>query len=132
LTKPTIDHVCVAFHVFQQEVMQAMTRYRPMSDEQTAAFSRARNTLRVRLMQLGLAEHIEWGAHPEPPLPEPIVTEEGWGYLLQSRKWHYFGTDGRSLCGRYLMLNCTLETGNDNSPDNCPPCVKALNKRRQK
>ncbi len=56
---------------------------------------------------------------------------EGWTWLLNSKKWHYFGSDGRSLCGRWMNLgNPKLEQGNDNSPDNCKACRKALLKKR--
>lgn len=58
--------------------------------------------------------------------------EEGWTYLTNSRKWHYF-IDGRSLCGKFLLLVIPeLEQGNDNSPDNCMTCRRELEKRKIK
>lgn len=48
---------------------------------------------------------------------------EGWAWLINATKWHYFRTDGRSLCGRWMLLsNNATERGNDNSPDNCKSC----------
>ena len=63
---------------------------------------------------------------------EPL--KEGWKYLYNARKWHYFCEDGnpslRSLCRMWGAFNRTgLEQGNDESPDNCKACRKALLKR---
>jgi len=55
---------------------------------------------------------------------------EGWGWITNSPKWHYF-VDGRSLCGKWIGLG-ELEQGNDGSPDNCTACKRALEKRRAK
>lgn len=58
---------------------------------------------------------------------------EGWTWLSNSRKWHYFTrADGRSLCGKYLLFKVPdeLETDNRPSVDNCAGCVKALRKRK--
>lgn len=47
---------------------------------------------------------------------------EGWTWLINSRKWHYF-RDGRSLCGGFALLSDKdLEQGNNCSPDNCAKC----------
>ena len=54
---------------------------------------------------------------------------EGWGWPENSRKAHYF-VDGRSLCKRWLFLGL-VEQGNDNSPDNCPTCMKKLAKSKE-
>jgi len=55
--------------------------------------------------------------------------KEGWTWLSNSRKWHYF-VDGRSLCGRFMLFSTSgLEQGNDTSTDNCMACMKALEKR---
>jgi len=55
---------------------------------------------------------------------------EGWGWLINSRKWHYF-VGGRSLCGRWLAPWLKeLEQGNDNSPDNCAECKRRLKRRK--
>ena len=54
---------------------------------------------------------------------------EGWTWLIQTPKWHYF-VERRSLCGKWLLFgNPELEQGNDNSPDNCKACLKKLKKR---
>ena len=58
--------------------------------------------------------------------------KEGWTWLINSRKWHYF-VDCKSLCGKFMRLsNLGLEQGNDGSPDNCMACRKALEKRKAK
>lgn len=56
---------------------------------------------------------------------------EGWGWIKNSPKWHYF-IDGRSLCGRWAYFDRELEQENDESPDNCTACKKALAKRKAK
>ena len=56
--------------------------------------------------------------------------KEGWTWLHNSKKWHYF-VDGRSLCGRWMLFsNPGLEQGNDDSPDNCKACSKKLITRK--
>jgi hypothetical protein len=58
--------------------------------------------------------------------------KEGWTYLLNSRKWHYFtDEENKSLCGKFMLLSLPeLEQGNDESPDNCAACKRALAKRK--
>lgn len=52
--------------------------------------------------------------------------KEGWTWLVNSRKWHYF-VDGKALCGKFMLLHVgDLETGKDNSPDNCTGCKRKL------
>jgi len=61
--------------------------------------------------------------------------KQGWTYLYNSPKWHYFDSEngGRSLCGRWMLFSLgDLESGNDNSPDNCKACAKKLAKRNEK
>jgi len=58
-----------------------------------------------------------------------MTEEKGWGFPANSRKAHYFNTDKRSLCGKWLFFG-ELEDSNDNSPDNCTACKKALLKIR--
>lgn len=53
--------------------------------------------------------------------------KEGWKWLTNSTKWHYF-RDGRSLCRRWMTFGTIFEQGNNNSPDNCKACIKALEK----
>ena len=56
---------------------------------------------------------------------------EGWGWLSNSPKWHYF-VDGKSLCSKWALWgNPELSQGNDDSPDNCKACQKKLEKRRE-
>lgn len=56
--------------------------------------------------------------------------KEGWYYLSNSPKWHYF-RDGRSLCGRWATFAKEgFEQGNDGSPDNCMGCQKKLLKEK--
>lgn len=57
--------------------------------------------------------------------------KEGWNWLINSPKWHYFKSDGVSLCGRWIMFSNTFEQGNDNSPDNCAACRKKLQKLKE-
>jgi hypothetical protein len=50
----------------------------------------------------------------------------GWAKISgqnASGKWHFFGHDGRSLCGKYAMFGKNiLEQGNDDSTENCVRC----------
>lgn len=53
------------------------------------------------------------------------MSKAGWNWLRNSRKWHWFAEDGRSLCGRYMLLNnedCDPE--DTKSTDNCSECWK--------
>jgi len=57
--------------------------------------------------------------------------QEGWTWLINSRKWHYF-VGPRSLCRRWALVgNPELEKGNDDSPDNCAACKRKLAERKQ-
>lgn len=62
-------------------------------------------------------------AHPDPTARRRDV---GWWRPLQSRKWHFFGFDGRSYCGKWMHMGAQLETGNDDSPENCTTCHRML------
>jgi len=57
---------------------------------------------------------------------------EGWGWLTNSRKWHYF-VDGKSLCGKWWApwLRNDVEQGNNDSPDNCAECKRRLKKHKE-
>lgn len=60
--------------------------------------------------------------------------KEGWTYLYNSTKWHYF-RGGRSLCARYFLLMDPregYEQGNNASKDNCKGCVRKLEKENAK
>lgn len=57
---------------------------------------------------------------------------EGWTWLTNAKKWHYF-KDGRSACLGYLVFKHPsegYEVGNDASPDNCKACQRALEKQK--
>jgi len=57
--------------------------------------------------------------------------EEGWTWLYNSKKWHYFTKNGRSLCGKWWLRGRPLEEDNDDdSPVNCAACRRALEKRK--
>lgn len=60
------------------------------------------------------------------------MMDEGWVWFLNSRKAHYIGSDGRSLCGKWAYLGSSFEQGKDNSPDNCASCKRKLKKLREK
>lgn len=62
--------------------------------------------------------------------------EQGWGNPdpLNSRsKFHYFGKDGRALCGKWLRFLTPIDSDdNDDHKDNCAGCKKKIAKHRQK
>jgi hypothetical protein len=54
---------------------------------------------------------------------------EGWTWLMNSRKWHYFtSARNQSLCGGFMLLVLPeeLQQGNDSSPDNCKACARKI------
>lgn len=61
--------------------------------------------------------------------------ETGWGnpdpYSTRS-KFHYFGNDGRSLCGKWGRFagQPKVEDSNDAHTDNCAACKKKIAKYR--
>lgn len=57
---------------------------------------------------------------------------EGWTWLHNSRKWHYF-RDNRSLCGKYMLLKRPSEgyEGDVESLDNCAVCARKRAKERK-
>jgi hypothetical protein len=58
--------------------------------------------------------------------------KEGWTYLINAAKWHYF-RDSRSLCGKWMYLGTSdLVKGHDASPQNCRTCMNKLAKERAK
>jgi hypothetical protein len=61
------------------------------------------------------------------PPPQP----EGWAWLFNARKWHYFVAE-KSLCGKWMTLGRSREQGNDDSPDNCAGCRKVLKSRQER
>jgi hypothetical protein len=58
--------------------------------------------------------------------PQPIA---GWWnpqpYSSRS-KFHYVGTDSRSLCGKWARIDGCIEDGLDDHPDNCAACRRKL------
>ncbi len=53
---------------------------------------------------------------------------EGWTWLSNARKWHYF-REGRSLCGQQMLLRHPsegYELGNNDSSSNCAGCRRKL------
>lgn len=60
--------------------------------------------------------------------------KEGWAWPSNARKAHYYGNDSRSLCGKWLLfpgMQGQPEQGNDDSPDNCAGCRKALKAKKE-
>jgi len=58
--------------------------------------------------------------------------DEGWSWIYNSKRWHYF-RNKVSLCKRWLLFvnpSEGYEEGNLNSPDNCKLCVKKLKKEK--
>ena len=54
----------------------------------------------------------------------PSATRTGWGRPYGARRFHYFGLDRRSLCGRYGLMQTGLEEGRDTHSDNCAVCAR--------
>jgi hypothetical protein len=60
--------------------------------------------------------------------PVRLSKSEGWTYLCNSPKWHYFRA-GRALCGRFLLLGKpALEQGMDDHSENCMGCRRKREK----
>lgn len=58
-------------------------------------------------------------------------TATGWNWIVGSRKWHWFGQDGVSLCRKWMIFsNADAQEGNDESVDNCTACKRLLKRRR--
>lgn len=60
-----------------------------------------------------------------------MMTAEGWTWLVNATKWHYF-VDGRSLCGRWMTFvrASELEPDTGPGPDDCRECRRRLDKRQ--
>ena len=58
---------------------------------------------------------------------------EGWTWLYNSRKWHYF-RDGNSLCRKWSLLRHPSDrySGDTDSPDNCAECARRRAKELEK
>lgn len=60
------------------------------------------------------------------------VVNEGWTWLSNSTRWHYF-RGGRSLCGKFMLLGKhELQPGSDDSRDNCAACRHKLEAERRR
>ena len=66
------------------------------------------------------------------------MTDRGWALLGNARKFHFYGADNRSLCGRYAALGAPDEAftthmgGFTPAPDDCSACMKKLEKKTDK
>jgi hypothetical protein len=66
------------------------------------------------------------------------AADKGWAKLADARKFHFYGPDSRSFCGRYLALGAPLEAfeshmgGFTPAPDDCTACMKKLEKQTDK
>lgn len=63
---------------------------------------------------------------------DAATNKEGWTWLRNSRKWHYFRA-GKSLCKRYMLLKHPsegYESGNNGSTDNCASCKREILKEQ--
>lgn len=59
--------------------------------------------------------------------------KNGWGWIKNSPKWHYFDAkSGVSACRKWMRLGALndLEDSNDNSADNCRACQQKVAKIR--
>lgn len=61
-------------------------------------------------------------------------TETGWGNpkpFSTRSKFHYYGEDGRSLCGKWFRFagQPEVEEGMDEHSDNCAECKRKKVKR---
>ena len=54
----------------------------------------------------------------------------GWGFSPVSTRWHYFDSDGMSLCKKVGFFQGETEQGNDDSPENCAKCKRLLEKHQ--
>lgn len=64
---------------------------------------------------------------PEPEPPKPEEVKEGWVWLPNTKKVHYY-VDGRSLCGKWAYLGRDYEAWSD-SQDHCAECKKRKARR---
>lgn len=58
----------------------------------------------------------------------PDSRVEGWTWVRNSRKWHYY-RECRAICGGMMMFchpSEGYELGNDDSEDNCAACKRKL------
>ncbi len=65
------------------------------------------------------------------PMSNEFPPKEGWGFLRQTRKLHYFEPSGESLCGHWFMLFDNLVEARDDAPSNCAACRRRLKARQE-
>lgn len=56
----------------------------------------------------------------------PKGDNQGWLKLFNTKKWHFFGKDGRSLCGNWMIFSVPpdAEDTNHDHPENCKKCQR--------
>lgn len=61
------------------------------------------------------------------------VTEAGggWASPLLAKKSHYFGADGRSLCGGWMYLGETESNQDEGATPNAADCMPCWRKRQK-
>lgn len=59
MKKPNIDEVCQVFHRFQQAMIKVMIRAGSFTETKEQA-DNARIALKEDLVEIGLADHIDW------------------------------------------------------------------------
>lgn len=74
---------------------------------------------------------VEWSDEPlDNPCPDsPVVEEPGWAWPEQAAKAHYFETNGRSLCGRWLYMgerDVNQKPGEKLSKGDCAECWRKV------
>ncbi len=74
-----------------------------------------------------------WGGHKELERRELVnndtLQQEGWGWLGNATKWHWFiRSTRRSLCGRWMFLDARMELEADGEASNkdCVECRRRL------
>jgi hypothetical protein len=54
----------------------------------------------------------------------------GWSKPENSRKWHYYGVDRRSLCGKWILLSGCIDEDNQTTDSagkaDCVICARKL------
>lgn len=54
-----------------------------------------------------------------------MSSDEGWTWIHNSKKWHYF-RNKKSLCNKYMLFYAPTDgyEGDIDSPDNCAVCAR--------
>ncbi len=66
-------------------------------------------------------------------MSEEAKPTEGWTWLYNSKKWHYF-RNGKSLCSKWELLRHPSDgySTDADSPDNCAECARRRAKELEK